>query len=182
MSYRDYLSQVARLPEEALPFFAAMVFRNAMHMDTAPALHAAERGAPGFDGLALDLEAPWEEGSYHFHFPDGNASVARLLVNRLIPAALPGPLTMESVVPARLDYSRLDQEDRRSGCGSTAPRYECETRGPPSRRAACGWPTCAAARSMKRAPARPSSPATTRSSGTSCPSCRRARRKRSPTR
>ena len=98
------------MPEEALPFFSAMVFRNAMHMDTAPALHAAERGAPGFDGLALDLEAPWQESSYHFHFPDGNATVARLLVNRLIPAALPGSLTMESVVPARLDYSRLDQE------------------------------------------------------------------------
>ncbi len=128
MSYRDYLSQVARVPEDALPFFSAMVFRNAMHMDTAPALHAAERGAPGFEGLALDLEPPWQESSYHFHFPDGNATVARLLVNRLIPAALPGSLTMESVVPARLNYSRLDQEGSpiRLRLNSTAVRVRNE--------------------------------------------------------
>ena len=29
-------------------------------------------------------------GSYSFHFPDGNASIARLLIRNLVPAALPG--------------------------------------------------------------------------------------------
>jgi hypothetical protein len=29
-------------------------------------------------------------GSYSFHFPDGNASIARLLVRSLIPRAVPG--------------------------------------------------------------------------------------------
>src|SRR3546814_12703620 len=47
-------------------------------------------------------------GSYEFHFPDGNASIARLLVRDLIPAAMPGD-TVESVVTARADYSKLDQ-------------------------------------------------------------------------
>jgi spermidine dehydrogenase len=47
------------------------------------------------------------EEPYIFHFPDGNASVARLLVRALVPDAVPGS-TMEDVVTARLDYSKLD--------------------------------------------------------------------------
>jgi len=43
-------------------------------------------------------------------FPDGNASVARLLVRNLIPAVAPGS-TMEDVVEARFDYGQLDQND-----------------------------------------------------------------------
>ena len=47
-------------------------------------------------------------GSYTFHFPDGNASIARLLVRHLIPESLPGA-GAEDAVAARLDYSRLDR-------------------------------------------------------------------------
>src|SRR5262249_29301839 len=52
----------------------------------------------------------FQQNSYSFHFPDGNASLARLLVNRLIPSAFSGgkPLTVESVVGARPDYAKLD--------------------------------------------------------------------------
>jgi spermidine dehydrogenase len=49
-----------------------------------------------------------EGGSFKFHFPDGNASIARLLVRKLIPAAIPGRTT-EDVVTARADYSQLDR-------------------------------------------------------------------------
>jgi len=31
-----------------------------------------------------------EAEKYFFHFPDGNSSIARLLVRSLIPAAIPG--------------------------------------------------------------------------------------------
>jgi spermidine dehydrogenase len=41
-------------------------------------------------------------------FPDGNASVARMLVRKLIPQVAPGS-TMEDIVTARFDYSQLDQ-------------------------------------------------------------------------
>lgn len=51
---------------------------------------------------AADINAPW--------FPDGNASVARMLVRHLIPAVAPGN-TMEDVVTARFDYSKLDQAE-----------------------------------------------------------------------
>ena len=54
----------------------------------------------GFQGLGLP--PPEKEEPYIFHFPDGNASVARLLVRSLIPEALPGT-TMEDVVTAKAD-------------------------------------------------------------------------------
>jgi len=64
-------------------------------------------GYAGFDGLGL---APLEkEEPYIFHFPDGNATVARLLVRTLIPGSVPGS-TMEDVVTAKADYSKLDAD------------------------------------------------------------------------
>lgn len=49
---------------------------------------------------------------YIFHFPDGNASVARLIVRALIPEALPGS-TMEDAVTARVNYNKLDERGRK---------------------------------------------------------------------
>jgi spermidine dehydrogenase len=49
-------------------------------------------------------------GSYRFHFPDGNASIARLIVRSLNPQAVPGG-TAEDIVTARIDYSRLDRAE-----------------------------------------------------------------------
>jgi spermidine dehydrogenase len=46
-------------------------------------------------------------GSETFHFPDGNASIARLLVGNLIPSALPGQSAV--VVTARAHYAALDR-------------------------------------------------------------------------
>ena len=89
MSYQDYLLKVAKISPDALPFFIGEGGRNNKHVDTMPALEAGEHGQAGFNGLGLDLEESFSEGSYLFHFPDGNASVARLLVSRLIPPAIP---------------------------------------------------------------------------------------------
>ena len=44
-------------------------------------------------------------------FPDGNASVARLLVQKLIPAVAPSMQGTQDVAIARFDYSALDQEN-----------------------------------------------------------------------
>ena len=43
-----------------------------------------------------------------FHFPDGNATIARLLVRDLIPDAIPGQ-DVEDVVTARANYAALDR-------------------------------------------------------------------------
>ncbi len=66
----------------------------------------------GMPGLTHTLQRVGDRGDepYIFHFPDGNASVSRLLVRSLIPAAVPGS-SMEDVVLARVDYSRLDRSD-----------------------------------------------------------------------
>src|SRR5262249_25686879 len=46
-------------------------------------------------------------GSPRFHFPDGNATIARLLVRSLIPAAMTGN-SVEDIVTAFANYARLD--------------------------------------------------------------------------
>jgi spermidine dehydrogenase len=86
-------------------------------VDAVPAGDLAGLGYPGFQGM--DLSGPAGPGlgvevtkqdihqPYIFHFPDGNASIARLLVRSLIPGALPGR-TMEDIVTARMNYARLD--------------------------------------------------------------------------
>jgi spermidine dehydrogenase len=110
-----------------------MSFRNNKYIDTCPALEAARSDAPGFSGLGLEETPRLDWGSYTFHFPDGNATLTRLLVNRLIPRALPGDHDMESVVRARLLYPHLDEADCavRMRLNSTVVRLEHE--GPPEK-------------------------------------------------
>jgi len=111
MSYQDYLLEVAKVSPEAIKFFLGRGYRNNKRVDTLPALEAAQGRAPGFDGLDLGIEPRWRGSrDYRFHFPDGNATIARLLINRLIPAALPGDHDMQSVLKAPLRYDRLDED------------------------------------------------------------------------
>jgi spermidine dehydrogenase len=113
ISYADYLTKVCKLNPEALPFFQTYPHDLfGVGIDAVSALACFENGDdyhsftyPGFDGL--NLSEVEKEEPYIFHFPDGNASIARLLVRSLIPGAIPGQ-SMEDVVSARADYSRLD--------------------------------------------------------------------------
>jgi spermidine dehydrogenase len=93
--------------------------------DIAPALGVIGYvGLPGLKATALASNVLFEE-PYINHFPDGNASVARLLVRDLIPGVAPGS-TMEDVVRARFDYAKLDTPDSkvRLRLNSTAIRAE----------------------------------------------------------
>ncbi len=101
---------------------AVYVFQRRSHdfyavgADLLPALEAASTGYPGFDGLGLPVhpkDAAAMDEPYIYHFPDGNASIARLLVRKLIPDAAPGT-TMDDIVTAPFDYSRLDASDART--------------------------------------------------------------------
>jgi spermidine dehydrogenase len=49
-------------------------------------------------------------GSDFFHFPDGNASIARSLVRSLVPGSLPGK-DVYDIVTAKCDYATLDRPD-----------------------------------------------------------------------
>lgn len=124
MSLEDYLLNVAKADRQCLWFFLTTGRGYfCVGADAIPALFGWEMGVPGFDGLKLE---PTPEGvladlpgGHHgrqkesggggsIHFPDGNATLARLLVRWLIPEAVPGR-NQEDVGAARVDYSRLDR-------------------------------------------------------------------------
>ncbi len=49
-----------------------------------------------------------EAEKYFFHFPDGNSSIARLMVRSLIPEAVPGN-SADDIVTSQVRYDQLDQ-------------------------------------------------------------------------
>ncbi len=113
ISYRDFIKKYWGLDE-----LAANTLQGRSNdffgigIDELPAMDTMQAGFPGFQGLGLKLTAESRgvmEEPYIYHFPDGNASLARLLVRRLIPGAAPGK-TMSDIVTAKFDYARLDRE------------------------------------------------------------------------
>ncbi len=118
ISYAEYLTKIAGCDAGVVPVFQARPHGlYGFGIDGVPAQDAWGLGLPGFDGLGLDAKPgpgmgrdaiPSEEAqSYFFHFPDGNATVARLLVRGLVPAAIPGN-SADDVVLARARYGALD--------------------------------------------------------------------------
>jgi spermidine dehydrogenase len=122
MSYKDFLLNLIKAHPEALKFYQTRTHGlYGIGIDAVPALDCWAIHFPGFQGMDLDRVpskgltftalgevTPQEE--YHFHFPDGNASIARLLVRSLVPGSAPGN-TAEDIVTAKMDYSRLDRSD-----------------------------------------------------------------------
>jgi spermidine dehydrogenase len=107
-SYRDYLTRICGCGEEVADCFQGRTLGYyGLGCDAVPAADAREAGYPGFAGLGLSLR-PGRSEPYIYHFPDGNASLARLLVRALIPGIAPGH-TMEDVVLAPFDYGTLDR-------------------------------------------------------------------------
>jgi spermidine dehydrogenase len=110
-SYRDYLMRISGCSEEAANCFQGRTLGFfGLGCDAVPALNVRSFGYPGFNGLALpaDDHPEWSE-PYIYHFPDGNASLARLLVRKLVPGAASGG-TMDDIVLAGFDYDRLDRD------------------------------------------------------------------------
>jgi len=115
ISMAEYLTKHCRVTADALPFlqkYSHDLFAVGIEAISAYGCYTNgdDYGSftyPGFDGLNLGEEE--KEEPYIFHFPDGNASVARLLVRALSADAMPGH-TMEDVVTAKADYSKLDRD------------------------------------------------------------------------
>ena len=112
-SYRDFLLKNVGLSEGAVKYFQSRTNDfMALSIDAVASSDAYSVGFPGFAGMNLapiseEAAAEMEE-PYIYHFPDGNASVARLLVRSLIPGVAPGH-TMDDIVLAPFDYAKLDQ-------------------------------------------------------------------------
>jgi spermidine dehydrogenase len=113
ISYADYLTKICKADPAVLPFFQTYTHDLfAVGIEAVPALACYSNPDDydayhyaGFQGL--DLGEYEKEEPYIFHFPDGNASIARLLVRSLVPGSIPGH-NMNDVVEARCDYSHLD--------------------------------------------------------------------------
>jgi spermidine dehydrogenase len=120
MSYLDYLSKVIKADPVAIAYYQKITHDEwGVGIDAEPALDCWGFGFPGFAGLKLEpgsikrmgnTAAGYNENtSDTFHFPDGNASIARLLVRKLVPNAMPGR-TVDDVVTAQANYSALDRD------------------------------------------------------------------------
>lgn len=108
ISYREFLSKHLDIREPGVfKLLQDLASDSGVGIEAVTAASAlGYSGLPGWDAAGLP-EAGKEEAYIH-HFPDGNASIARLLVRKLIPAVAAGS-SMEDVVTTRFDYSKLDQ-------------------------------------------------------------------------
>ncbi len=110
-SYRDYLIRICGCSEEAANCFQGRTLGFfGLGCDAVPAFDVRSFGYPGFNGLDLPVDdhPEWKE-PYIYHFPDGNASLARLLARKLVPGLAQGG-TMDDIVLAGFDYDRLDRD------------------------------------------------------------------------
>ena len=141
-SYRAYLKEVVKVNDDVLDYYQASTHAEfGLGIDAEPALDCWGIGLPGFQGLKLDHKITARmgntaagysstSGSPSFHFPDGNATIARALVRNLVPAVAPsGPV--EQLVSARFDYAQLDRAGRpvRIRLNSTAVNVKRRTGG-----------------------------------------------------
>jgi spermidine dehydrogenase len=113
-SYRDFLIKHWGCSAEVADCFQGRPLGYfGLGADAVPAEDLRDFNYPGFRGLGLPKNSSPEHAEpYIYHFPDGNASLARLLVRRLIPGVAPGR-TMDDIVLARFDYDRLDRPENR---------------------------------------------------------------------
>lgn len=132
-SYYDFLKDQVKLPEKALAFLTNLSMDywghpiNAISLEEAISGHFGETDADIYAGvskLGLPIEKE-EKEPYIYHFPDGNASITRLVVRKLIPSIASGN-TMEDIVTAKFDYEQLDKPEHnvRIRLNSTALRVE----------------------------------------------------------
>src|ERR1019366_6510062 len=121
ISYKDFLLNYVKVVPEVIPYYQKRTHGlYGVGIDAVGALEVWPR-YPGFQGMNLE-PGPTKRMSftaygehvpkqpYEYHFPDGNASIARILVRALVPGAMPGT-TAEDSVTARVDYTKLDHQD-----------------------------------------------------------------------
>jgi spermidine dehydrogenase len=120
MSYEAFLRDHIKVAPELIPFYKTRTWGLfGTGIDAVTALDCWGLGFPGFQGMHLvpgafprmgftaKGSAIPDQPPYDFHFPDGNASIARMLVRKLVPGVFQGS-TPEDIVTARANYAKLD--------------------------------------------------------------------------
>ncbi len=120
MSHQDYLLNLLKADPGVVAYYRHQTDGLwGCGIDAVSAIDAWGSGLSGYQGLKLGPGATARMGytpagfvatggSSTFHYPDGNASIARLLVRDLVPAAMSG-LDAKDIVTARADYAQLDR-------------------------------------------------------------------------
>ena len=107
-SYSDFIKKYWNAGDEVVKCLQTRTHELwAVGIDAVPASETLDM--PGLNAQRKAFGAESEE-PYIYHFPDGNASIARMLVRQLIPGIAPGS-TMEDIVLAHFDYAQLDRPE-----------------------------------------------------------------------
>ncbi len=109
MTYQEFLLEIAEVDKGVLPYLQSRgdSYWN-VRIESLPMSPAIWSGYPGLD--ALGLAADHEDSGAYFRFPDGNASITRLMVRSMIPE-ISDAADPEAMMTARFDYSMLDREE-----------------------------------------------------------------------
>ena len=122
ITYKEFLLDYVKADPQLVDYFQTSTTGYfGVGIDATTALDARGNWNPGFDGMDLGesvskYHSPsgrlgfTDPDPYIYHFPDGNAGIARHLVRALIPAAMPGS-SMEDQVVAMVDYAALDKPE-----------------------------------------------------------------------
>ena len=117
-TYQAFLTDYVGLAEPTSSLWNTIIgVTFCLYPDSISIAEALKWGVPGFSVLGEEAYAALAdtlimEESDIVWMPDGNASLTRQMVRRLIPAVAPGD-TIEDVVTARFDYDKLDLPNHR---------------------------------------------------------------------
>lgn len=108
ISYRAFLEKHIGITEpDVFKVLQNLIGDSGVGIEAAPAYSAISyAGLPGWNATGMPPPEPFE--NYIHHFPDGNSSIARLLIREMIPQVAPAG-SVDDIVRAAFDYSRLDE-------------------------------------------------------------------------
>jgi spermidine dehydrogenase len=142
-TYRDFLLNTVKADMQVAAYLEQTTSEYfGCGIDAVTCVDAWAIGNPGFAAMglgegAVKTQSPSgrlnasDPDDYIYHFPDGNASIARLLVRKLIPAALPGH-SMDDIVLAKCDYAQLDKPGNATRIRLNAPVMRVKHEGDPA--------------------------------------------------
>jgi spermidine dehydrogenase len=119
VSYARFLTERVGLSEKTIPmFYPVPKLMGGPAASRYSVIEAFYLGCPGIQGMSWlgELAEQLIAGitavdQSSLYFPDGNASVARLLVRKLIPTVAPGAKGFSDIAACRFDYGALDRAD-----------------------------------------------------------------------